>query len=75
MSHITFYTSLLSLQQKDYGGPLVCQEKDSKVIVGVSIHGRGCARHNRPGIFISVAQYTGWIHKVFKTYPYSDYNY
>ncbi|KAB5574748.1 hypothetical protein PHYPO_G00212610 [Pangasianodon hypophthalmus] len=61
--------------EKDYGGPLVCQEKDSKVIVGVSIHGRGCARHNRPGIFVSVAQYTGWIHKVFKTYPYSDYNY
>ncbi|GAA6073776.1 hepatocyte growth factor, partial [Tachysurus ichikawai] len=58
--------------EKDYGGPLVCQEKDSKVIVGVSIHGRGCARHNRPGIFVSVAQYTGWIHKVFKTYPGSD---
>ncbi|KAK1785038.1 hypothetical protein P4O66_018462, partial [Electrophorus voltai] len=61
--------------EKDYGGPLVCQEKGSKVIVGVSIHGRGCARHNRPGIFVNVAHYTGWIHKVFKTYPYSDFNY
>uniref|UniRef100_A0AAR2INK0 Hepatopoietin-A n=1 Tax=Pygocentrus nattereri TaxID=42514 RepID=A0AAR2INK0_PYGNA len=61
--------------EKDYGGPLVCQEKGSKVIVGVSVHGRGCARHNRPGIFVNVAHYTGWIHKVFKTYPYSDFNY
>uniref|UniRef100_A0A673GQU6 Hepatocyte growth factor n=1 Tax=Sinocyclocheilus rhinocerous TaxID=307959 RepID=A0A673GQU6_9TELE len=60
--------------EKDYGGPLVCQESNSKVIVGVSINGRGCARHNRPAIFVNVAFYTGWIHKVFKNYPNSEIN-
>ncbi|XP_056117364.1 hepatocyte growth factor [Rhinichthys klamathensis goyatoka] len=60
--------------EKDYGGPLVCQESNSKVIVGVSINGRGCARHNRPAIFVNVAFYTGWIHKVFKNYPNSELN-
>ncbi|XP_034032526.1 hepatocyte growth factor [Thalassophryne amazonica] len=55
--------------ERDYGGPLVCQDGDSRVIVGVSIHGRGCARANQPGIFINVPFYTQWIHKVFKYYP------
>lgn len=61
--------------EKDYGGPLVCQESNSKVIVGVSINGRGCARHNRPAIFMNVAFYAGWIHKVFRNYPNSELNY
>ncbi|XP_056622680.1 hepatocyte growth factor [Triplophysa dalaica] len=61
--------------EKDYGGPLVCQESHSKVIVGVSINGRGCARHNRPAIFVKVAFYTGWIHKVYKHYPNSELNF
>ncbi|XP_058606468.1 hepatocyte growth factor isoform X1 [Onychostoma macrolepis] len=60
--------------EKDYGGPLVCQESNSKVIVGVSINGRGCARRNRPAIFVNVAFYTGWIHKVFRNYPNSELN-
>ncbi|KAI4897829.1 hypothetical protein NFI96_007260 [Prochilodus magdalenae] len=54
--------------EKDYGGPLVCQERESKVIIGVSIHGRGCAIARRPAIFVNVAYYSGWIHKVFKYY-------
>uniref|UniRef100_A0A674CC85 Hepatocyte growth factor n=1 Tax=Salmo trutta TaxID=8032 RepID=A0A674CC85_SALTR len=49
--------------ERDYGGPLVCQEGESRVIVGVSVHGRGCARANRPGIFINIPFYTQWIHK------------
>ncbi|KAK0143369.1 Hepatocyte growth factor [Merluccius polli] len=53
----------------DYGGPLVCQEGESKVILGVSVHGRSCARANQPSIFINVPFYTQWIHKVFKYYP------
>lgn len=54
--------------QRDYGGPLVCQDGDIKVIVGVSVHGRGCARQNQPGIFINVPFYTQWIYKVFRTH-------
>lgn len=61
--------SLFFLLQRDYGGPLVCQDGDIKVIVGVSVHGRGCARANQPGIFINVPFYTQWIYKVFKYYP------
>ncbi|CAL8376173.1 unnamed protein product [Arctogadus glacialis] len=53
----------------DYGGPLVCQDGESKVIVGVSVHGRGCARADQPSIFINVPFYTQWIYKVFKYYP------
>ncbi|MGH0177708.1 UNVERIFIED_CONTAM: hypothetical protein FKN15_076370 [Acipenser sinensis] len=52
--------------EKDYGGPLVCEEHDVKVVQGVSVHGRGCGRPNRPGIFVSIPYYTDWIHKVFK---------
>lgn len=59
---------LTHLLQKDYGGPLVCQESESKVIIGVSIHGRGCAIARRPAIFVNVAYYSEWIHKVFKHY-------
>uniref|UniRef100_A0A8D3D128 Hepatocyte growth factor n=1 Tax=Scophthalmus maximus TaxID=52904 RepID=A0A8D3D128_SCOMX len=55
--------------ERDYGGPLVCQDGEIRVIVGVSVHGRGCARANQPGIFINVPFYTQWIYKVFKYYP------
>uniref|UniRef100_A0A8C6SRI3 Hepatocyte growth factor b n=1 Tax=Neogobius melanostomus TaxID=47308 RepID=A0A8C6SRI3_9GOBI len=47
----------------------VCEDGDIKVIVGVSVHGRGCARTNQPAIFINVPFYTHWIYKVFKHYP------
>nr|XP_020468372.1 hepatocyte growth factor [Monopterus albus] len=49
--------------ERDYGGPLVCQDGDIRVIAGVSVHGRGCARANQPGIFINVPFYTQWIYK------------
>ncbi|KAM8892818.1 hepatocyte growth factor [Spinachia spinachia] len=58
--------------ERDYGGPLVCQDGEIRVIVGVSVHGRGCARANQPGIFINVPFYTQWIYKVFKYYPSPD---
>uniref|UniRef100_A0A3P8X7I2 Hepatocyte growth factor n=1 Tax=Esox lucius TaxID=8010 RepID=A0A3P8X7I2_ESOLU len=61
--------------QRDYGGPLVCQERESKVIVGVSIHGRGCALAQRPAIFVNVAFYSGWIHKVFRHYSMLEKSY
>uniref|UniRef100_A0A4W4FKN7 Hepatopoietin-A n=1 Tax=Electrophorus electricus TaxID=8005 RepID=A0A4W4FKN7_ELEEL len=49
--------------EKDYGGP-----------AGV-IHGRGCALARRPAIFVNVAFYTEWIHKVFKHYSDMETNY
>ncbi|XP_058502441.1 hepatocyte growth factor isoform X1 [Solea solea] len=55
--------------ERDYGGPLVCQDGEIRVIVGVSVHGRSCARANQPGIFINVPFYTQWIYKVFRYYP------
>ncbi|XP_057692146.1 hepatocyte growth factor [Corythoichthys intestinalis] len=58
--------------ERDYGGPLVCQDGELKVIIGVSVHGRGCARANRPAIFINVPFYTQWIYKVFRHYPESE---
>uniref|UniRef100_A0A3Q0T1F7 Hepatocyte growth factor n=1 Tax=Amphilophus citrinellus TaxID=61819 RepID=A0A3Q0T1F7_AMPCI len=58
--------------ERDYGGPLVCQDGDIRVIVGVSVHGRGCARANQPSIFINVPYYTQWIYKVFRYYPNTD---
>uniref|UniRef100_A0A6Q2XRU5 Hepatopoietin-A n=1 Tax=Esox lucius TaxID=8010 RepID=A0A6Q2XRU5_ESOLU len=61
--------------ERDYGGPLVCQERESKVIVGVSIHGRGCALAQRPAIFVNVAFYSGWIHKVFRHYSMLEKSY
>ncbi|XP_023647256.1 hepatocyte growth factor-like isoform X1 [Paramormyrops kingsleyae] len=61
--------------ERDYGGPLVCQEGGSKVILGVSIHGRGCARANRPAVFVNVPYYTQWIHKVFRYYSNLENNY
>ncbi|KTG41427.1 hypothetical protein cypCar_00004744 [Cyprinus carpio] len=61
--------------EKDYGGPLVCQEGESKVIVGVSINGRGCAVTRRPAVFVNVAFYSEWIRKVFKYYSDLEISY
>nr|XP_057933860.1 hepatocyte growth factor-like [Doryrhamphus excisus] len=58
---------------KDYGGPLVCQEHERKVIVGVSIQRTKCAS-SRPALFVNVAYYSEWIYKVFKLYPGPDTN-
>ncbi len=56
---------------KDYGGPLVCQESNSKVIVGVSINGRGCPdTTDQP--FRERGLLSGWIHKVFRIIPNSQ---
>lgn len=59
--------------QKDNGGPLVCQEHERKVIVGVSIQRTKCAS-SQPALFVNVAFYSEWIYKVFKLYPNADAN-
>ncbi|XP_034018825.1 hepatocyte growth factor-like [Thalassophryne amazonica] len=58
---------------KDNGGPLVCQELERKVIVGVSIQRTKCAS-SQPALFVNVAFYSDWIYKVFKLYPSLERN-
>ncbi|CAL8242496.1 unnamed protein product [Merluccius merluccius] len=53
---------------KDNGGPLVCQEHERKVIIGVSVQRTKCAS-SQPALFVNVAFYSEWIYKVFKLYP------
>lgn len=52
----------------DYGGPLICEQHKMRMVLGVIVPGRGCAIPNRPGIFVRVAYYAKWIHKVILTY-------
>ncbi|XP_051890068.1 hepatocyte growth factor-like isoform X2 [Pristis pectinata] len=59
--------------ERDYGGPLVCEEGGQKLLQGVIIPGRGCARPKRPGIFVRVSHYVSWINKVFRTYGRNNY--
>uniref|UniRef100_A0A7M4F944 Hepatocyte growth factor n=2 Tax=Crocodylus porosus TaxID=8502 RepID=A0A7M4F944_CROPO len=54
--------------ERDYGGPLVCEQNRMKIVVGVIVPGRGCAIPNRPGIFVRVAYYSKWIRKILQTY-------
>lgn len=54
--------------ERDYGGPLVCEEGGQKLLQGVIIPGRGCAKPKRPGIFVRVSYYVSWINKVVKMY-------
>ncbi|XP_035003919.1 hepatocyte growth factor a isoform X1 [Hippoglossus stenolepis] len=58
---------------RDNGGPLVCQEHERKVIVGVSIQRTKCAS-SQPALFVNVAFYSEWIYKVFKLYPSPERN-
>lgn len=59
--------------ERDYGGPLVCEENETKLVQGVIIPGRGCAIHNRPGIFVRVAYYATWIHKIILTFKVPEF--
>jgi secreted trypsin-like serine protease len=45
----------------DSGGPLMVQDGDRWVEVGIVSTGRGCARRNFPGIYTEVAHYTDFI--------------
>ncbi|XP_040031192.2 hepatocyte growth factor a isoform X1 [Gasterosteus aculeatus] len=58
---------------KDNGGPLVCQEHERKVVIGVSIQRTKCAS-SQPALFVNVAFYSEWIYKVFRLYPSLERN-
>ncbi|TRY66828.1 hypothetical protein DNTS_004773 [Danionella cerebrum] len=52
--------------ERDYGGPLACQNSDCWVLEGVIIPMRRCGHVGQPNIFIRVSVYVDWIKKVME---------
>uniref|UniRef100_A0A4W4EDD0 Transmembrane serine protease 15 n=1 Tax=Electrophorus electricus TaxID=8005 RepID=A0A4W4EDD0_ELEEL len=45
----------------DSGGPLMCEEDNHWVLVGVTAFGKGCGQPQRPGAYARVSQFTDWV--------------
>ena len=47
--------------QADSGGPLMVNNGDSTMVVGIVSTGIGCARPRLPGLYTRISDYVAWI--------------
>uniref|UniRef100_A0A8C9I7B1 Plasmin n=1 Tax=Piliocolobus tephrosceles TaxID=591936 RepID=A0A8C9I7B1_9PRIM len=52
--------------QSDSGGPVVCFDKDKYILQGMTSWGPGCARRNKPGVYVRVSSFITWIEGVMR---------
>ncbi|XP_025238160.1 apolipoprotein(a)-like [Theropithecus gelada] len=52
--------------QGDSGGPVVCFDKDKYILRGITSWGPGCARPNKPGVYVRVSSFVTWIEGVMR---------
>nr|XP_039251581.1 ovochymase-1-like [Styela clava] len=54
--------------QGDSGGPLTCIRQKITVMFGITSFGIGCALKHRPGVYVDVSNYMGWIQTQISKY-------